>query len=438
MFMTSAGGVLLLFILFTIRASRGVASSSDYAVAGRKASSRAVAGTIMGALVGGGATVGTVQMAYQWGVSGVWFTFGSGIACLILGLGFVKPLRSVNLVTLPQYLGRQYGKRTAFLVAISTAVGSFLSVIAQFLSGVALMRSVFPMSEMAGALLVGGLIVAFVFLGGIKGFSKLGESKIAFLYMVMALCVATVLFQGWTPWRILSELPSVSYFNPLARGVVKDLGALGSLVLGVLCGQIYIQAVYTASSDGEARKGCLWASLLIPPMGVLGVWLGLSMRASGVVIQADQALPYFIQTTFHPLLGGVLWSGILITVLGTAVGVSLGVGTNLARDIVLPLRRGASPVTDRGLLILSRAAVVFVVAGAGILSSLAGDSMILQWSYLAMGIKASGIFAVFLAAVLCPGRLSGLWSALASLGGLAGVAAGAFVCCKIERDKFAK
>ncbi|MDD3918282.1 MAG: hypothetical protein PHX00_14090, partial [Synergistaceae bacterium] len=158
-FMLSAGLVLVVFFISGLFSSRGVSSSSDYAVANRKAGVRGVSGVILGSLVGGAATVGTVQMAYQWGLSALWFTLGSGAACLLMGLWFVTPLRSVELITLPQYLGRHFGKRTALLVAVSTASGSFLSVIAQFLSGVALMRSVFPVSTGVAALLTGALIL---------------------------------------------------------------------------------------------------------------------------------------------------------------------------------------------------------------------------------------------------------------------------------------
>jgi len=36
--------------------------------------------------------------------------------------------------------------------------------------------------------------------------------------------------------------------------------------------------------------------------------------------------------------------------------------------------------------------------------------MILQWAYLGMGIKATGIFCILLAAVLKPGPLSQEWN----------------------------
>ncbi len=426
MFMTSAGIVLFIFFGFGLFSAKKVSSSSDYVVASRKAGARGVAGVILGALVGGGATVGTVQMAYQWGLSGIWFTLGSGIACLVMGLWFVKPLRSVELVTLPQFLGRHYGKKTAMLAAVSTASGTFLSIVAQFLSGVALMRSVFPFSAEIAALLVGGLIIAFVFGGGIKSFSRLGESKIVFLYLVLILCSFVVFLQGETPWKLIRSMPGHPFFNPFARGLGKDLGSLVSLICGVLCGQIYIQAVYTALDDASAKRGCLWASFLIPPMGFLGVWIGLAMRNSGVAVEASQALPFFIRTYFPPLVGGVLWSGIMITVLGTAVGLSLGVATNIARDIYLPMRKCSEPLNDREILLRSRLIVVFVVLFALVISCISKGSMILQWSYLGMGLKAAGIFAILLASVLKPGRLSPSWSFFSVLGGLLGTFSGTF------------
>ena len=52
-----------------------------------------VAGVIMGTLVGGSSTVGTAQLAYQFGLSAWWYTLGAGISCLILALVYTKPLR---------------------------------------------------------------------------------------------------------------------------------------------------------------------------------------------------------------------------------------------------------------------------------------------------------------------------------------------------------
>lgn len=66
--------------------SRSVRSSAGYSVAGRSAGASLVAGSIAGTVVGGGATVGTAQLAYSFGLSAWWFTLGSGIAFILMGI----------------------------------------------------------------------------------------------------------------------------------------------------------------------------------------------------------------------------------------------------------------------------------------------------------------------------------------------------------------
>ncbi|MDK2958809.1 MAG: solute:Na+ symporter, family [Synergistaceae bacterium] len=424
MFAASALGILAVFFFFGILSSGKASSSSEYSVAGRKATAGGVSGIILGSLVGGSSTVGTVQMAYHYGLSAWWFTLGGGIGCLIMGLWFVKPLRATELITLPQFLGRHFGQGSAFLSAVTTALGSFIALIAQFLAGTALLGSVFPFPSWVSAVFMAVLILAFAYGGGIKSFSRLGKAKIIFLYGVMILCVGAAFLAGQTPSMLVRSLPADPFFNLFARGVARDLGAFTSLLCGVLCGQIYIQAVYAASSDATARKGCLLAFMITPPLGLLGVWIGLALRNSGVPVEASQALPFFIRTYFHPVVAGLLWSGIMITVLGTSVGITFGVATNLTRDMYLKTKRAAA-YDDAKILFASRITVLGTVTAAGLIALAAGKSMILQWAYLGMGIKGAGIIIPLIAAVFLPGRLPAVWSLLSGTCGLAGVFIGA-------------
>ena len=426
MFMLSAAAALVVFFLSGLFLSGGASSASEFSVAGRRASAGGVSGIILGSLIGGASTVGTAQMAYQWGVSAAWFSLGCAAACLVLGVWFAAPLRSARLVTLPQFLEGHFGGRTALLVAISTASGSFLSLVAQYLSGVALMRSIFPVSNTAASLAIGALVLAFVFGGGITSLSRLGAAKMVFLYSVMLMCVGAAALDGWTPAAIASSLPSFPFFHPFPRGAGTDLGSFASLLTGIICGQIYIQAIYSASSDDTARKGCLVSAALTAPMGALGVWIGLSLRAAGVEIEPSQALPFFIGEYFHPLIGGLLWSGIMITILGTAVGGVIGVSTNLVQDVLLKTKFAAG-FDDARVLSAGRLAVLAVVFAGSAAACASHGALILQWSYLGMGLRAAGILWLLFAAVFRPGGLSHAWGLAAGAGGLAGAAGGAFL-----------
>ena len=83
-----------------IYSSRSVRSAAGYSVGGRSAGAPLVAGSIAGTVVGGGATVGTAQLAYHFGLSAWWFTLGSGIAFIIMGLFYAKKMRGTGLETI--------------------------------------------------------------------------------------------------------------------------------------------------------------------------------------------------------------------------------------------------------------------------------------------------------------------------------------------------
>ena len=61
------------------RAAKEVRTSTDYTLAGRRSGTVEVSGVLLGALVGGASTVGTVEMAYRFGLSAWWFTLGGGL-----------------------------------------------------------------------------------------------------------------------------------------------------------------------------------------------------------------------------------------------------------------------------------------------------------------------------------------------------------------------
>jgi SSS family solute:Na+ symporter len=404
LFMLAAFCVIVAFCAAGAAASGKVRSANAYEMANRRAGPLSVTGIVMGALVAGGSTIGTVQMAYLYGLSGWWFTLGSGIGCLVLGLWFARPVRRSGLVTLPQFIERQYGAPTALLTLAGSSLGTLLSIIAQFIAGVALLQSVFPVSRGGATAALSAMILAFIFTGGLKSFSVIGNVKTAILYLLLALCTAKTISLGFSPNDFAHDLAARPWFGVFERGVGVDVGACVSLLIGVLCTQIYMQAVFAARDEGAARMGCLVASVLIPPLGLMGVWIGSGMRASGVVVDAAQALPFFLNAHFSPAVAGALWAGLAITVVGGAAGLTLGVATNLSRDLYMKIP-GANG-SDACVLRMSRGAVVLVVAISAISALALKGSLILQLSYVGMGLRGAGMFLPLIMAIFHPGALT--------------------------------
>lgn len=437
LFYLSACALLALFFAAgLVLGSRG--PKKDYSLGGRKAGAAGVTGILLGSLVGGASTVGTVQMAYSYGMTAWWFALGGGIGCLLLGLRFAVPLRRSRITTIADYLGASYGggrcgRGIAFAATAASSLGTFISICAQFLSCIALLRGVLPLSAPAAAVVAALSIWGFVAFGGMKSFAKLGEAKIALLFVTLVACACAAL--GWGGFSAMRQnLAFQPWFNPFGRGFVPELGYLASMIVGVFTTQIYIQSFAAAKNLHAARRGAFASALLMPPMGLLGTAVGLSVRAQGIEIQPDRVLSWFIMDSFPPLIGGLLWGGVVITVVGCAAGLMLGIATNISKNMIPRerLAQYASRAGNRGLAAaLAKAAaalsektlVALMTAVAALIGTVTTGSMILEWSFVSMGLRGAGSFIPFVAAVLKPGLLPPVWALCSCCGGLAAMLA---------------
>lgn len=163
-------GVMLLTVAFVIGVgifqSRKVRSAEGYSVGGRSAGVPMVAGGIAGTVVGGGATVGTAQLAYSVGLSAWWFTLGSGIAFILMGIFYAQKMRSTGLSTIPQFLGMHYGRRAERLSSVISSIGILLSAVASCLPGMEIISSIFGVGELPAAIILMTLVAAYTFLAG--------------------------------------------------------------------------------------------------------------------------------------------------------------------------------------------------------------------------------------------------------------------------------
>lgn len=411
--MTSFLLTLGLFIMFGLLTLRFVKSGKDFSTGGRRAGWGIVAGTIMGTLVGGASTIGTAQLAFQYGFSAWWFTLGGGIACAVLGFVFLKRVYQTESATIPQLLARNYNRSTGVATAVFSSLGIFLNIIAQGLAAFALLTSIIPLAPVYAAIVCFFLVFMYLYWGGIWSTGYLGIAKIAVLLVVtLASGVLAFSMLGGSA-GLESRFVSFPWLSLFGRGYNTDLAAGFSLVVGVLSTQTYFQAVFAAKSLKQARVGVFLSSLLIPLVGVGGILVGLFMRANFPNTASDQVLPVFIMHFFPPILAGILFAVLMITIIGTWAGLTLGVTTMLTQDIY---HRLINPfASDRMMLRLQR--VLILVLTAVSLFFVVGNlqSLILGWSFLSMGLRGCTILPALIGALFFPKKVSpiaGLMSAI--------------------------
>lgn len=404
---------MMIGLVATIGVIAGLSIYSGTKVKGGEAAKNGapiIAGVIIGTLVGGSSTVGTAQLAYNYGMSAWWFTLGGGIACLILALVYVKPLRAQNCPTLVGMIRKEYGDGAGMAASVLNSVGTFINIISQLISATAVLAVIFPTMGVAPELILSALfMVLYVVFGGTKGAGMVGVLKTVLLYVAMMGCAGVVLtlVGGVGPFVDLvhgiDNPAGVNFFSLVARGAGEDIGAGLSLILGVLTTQTYAQAVLSGKSDDAGRKGALLSAVLIPPIGVGGILVGLYMRATHPGIVAKTALTAFTLEYMPPVLAGVILGTLFVAVVGTGAGLALGISTIINNDIVKKVTHKFDDPVKSGLL--SKLCIVIVLALACCLSTGSLGDTILQFAFMSMGLRGAVVFVPLCAALWLPGRI---------------------------------
>ncbi|MFO7764928.1 MAG: sodium:solute symporter family protein [Pelovirga sp.] len=391
-FFTTLAGIFYFAWGGNVKATSGI----EYTLSGREASSLNVFGAITGTLVGGASTIGTAQLAFLYGLSAWWFTLGAGLACLFLGLFIAVPLRQSQAQTIPEFIARYHGERVRTAASLFTAIGMFIQIVAQLLACGAVLAVLFNLSIGASATISMLLVVFFTLGGGMKSAGLTGLIKMVLIYLTMAVAgvVALNMAGGWR--GLTEEFAAWPWFSLFGYGIKEGVSDLLSMLVGVISTQTYLQAVFSAQSSAVARRGSLLSAALIPPLGLLGILVGLYMRQTMPEMESALALPTFIMTYLPAGFAGIAFATLLIAAVGTASGLALGVSTTLKVDL---LRHYLQKTTNELMVFRLITLTVLLAAFLLLLSNL--GSAIMDWSFLSMGLRGATLcfpllFAVFL------------------------------------------
>ncbi|MDR3591710.1 MAG: sodium:solute symporter family protein [Negativicutes bacterium] len=396
-------GIVAGFVLIAaagLYAGSKVKSTADFSTGGRKAGWSLVAGTLLGTFVGGASTIGTAQLAFQFGFSAWWYTIGGGIGFVILGLGMSKKFYNSSAETIPQFLVQNYSDRIGPISSIFTSVGIFLNLVAQVLSFVALMGAMFHVSPLVSSSIGVVFALAYVLFGGIWGTGYAGLAKLLLVYFAMLSCgIASYFYMGGIS-GFAGAFPSFPWFSMIGRGVEKDMASVFSVLVGILSTQTYMQAVVSAKGLSESRKGALAAAILSPPIGFGGILVGLFMRANFPNTPSAEVFPAFIMQFLPPVVAGIILGTLLITVIGTWAGLTLGVSTMFTRDIYQKIFRVNA--SGKETLLVQRLLIVIICVVSAIIANGNAGSLILGWTYLSQGLRGCAALFPLLGAMLLP------------------------------------
>lgn len=388
---------LLLVSYLGYHTAKKVKSSQDFAVGGRRLTSIQVSGSIIATIVGGASTIGTAQLAFQKGVSAVWFTLGASIACLFLGVFMAGPLRRAEVDTIPEFLSRTYGVYAGVAASVLTAFAIFVHITGQVLSAVAILTSTFQVGVILAVFISIILIISYIFFGGFLGTSIVGIVKSILLYFTLMISGMIVYSYFHGIGGITGAFPKEPWLDMFSDGVYVSIAQGFSMVVGITSTQTYLQAMFSGKNEKESREGAFLSALLIPPVGFICTWIGLYMRSVNPHIIPKEALPTFILTYLNPWIGGITIATLIISVIGTGAGLTLGISTMINRDIYV--RCINQKADDQKQLLVLRSAVCIISLLTIIMVFTNMNSLILEWGFLSMALRGTTIFIPLLGAL---------------------------------------
>jgi len=326
---------VLVVVFFVVPGYRRRASPGSFFLAGRRARTGTVMGSLVATCLGASATSGLVARAYLLGWPAVWWLWAGSIGLALLGIVWVPVMRSrPSTRTLPEWAGDTYGMPARMLAAGVIDVMWIAVIAAQWTAAGSVFSVMLGWPIQAGILLSACCVTGYTMFGGQSAVLRTDRWQLGLLGLAI---VAAGVFalrlprsEGWFPvsgYR-LTGLFAVSPLDWLA--VVLVVG--GMYVVGPdLCSRVLV-----AQDRRSARTGALLAAACVFLAAFVIVGTGVAIRLSGQTLASPrEALPWLINGSgvVPAWAGAFINAGLLAAMLSSADTCLLTAGSVLELDL---------------------------------------------------------------------------------------------------------
>ena len=128
-------------------------SNEDFLMAGKSLGPLVLAGTLFAANTGGASTTGIATNVYSYGISASWYVIAAGIGFVLVS--FIAPyFRKTQASTVPQIIGKRYGKASHIFTAFTSIAALFMATGAQIIATASIINVVTGLSFRTAAVII--------------------------------------------------------------------------------------------------------------------------------------------------------------------------------------------------------------------------------------------------------------------------------------------
>ncbi|UOR13595.1 sodium:solute symporter family protein [Halobacillus amylolyticus] len=379
--------------------------------------------------------VGVPGLAYEHGVSVLWYTlggFGAGwIALLLFAKKFWKYGKKFGGVsTLPEWLGRRYNSKTLQVLVTFLVLFNVYYIVGQNVGLATIFESVIGIPYFWGILIGVTITILYIGLGG--AFAQIVTDGIQGTLMVItSILIFASLF--WTIGGGLNVFGELSTkLEAIDPELIAPLNGPYDSVLAILSVQFLhisfvvmphlLNKVLSLETEDQLRPFTMSAGLGMFFITVLMVLGGLAARVLAPSLSsADSAIPVYVLEAFPPIIAAIIIVGIISAILSSTDSLYLSITSSIGNDLYKVL----APILSKGKLSKHQLDVrsVKVAKGSLIFVGLATFYLSLDRpDSLAILIQFS--FSAIISGLLAPIVLGYLWGKSNGYGAIASLISG--------------
>lgn len=349
----------LALIVVGIIGVRKAQTSEMYILAGRNLGFFMFFGCLTAVFLGGSSTIGTAQLGYESGLSGIWFVFSMGLGIMLFGLILLQRVTNFKLMTISELLGRLFNVQSKLIGAVVAAIYALMVSVTQVIAIGVLLSAIFDWNITFAMLIGGGVVFFYTILGGMWSVSITDVIQFTIMTIGIFLIMLPVSLNKVGGFgELTTQLPS-SFFDVTDIGIMQIVKYLTTFTLGMMVGQDIWQRYFTARTPRIAKTGGVFVAIYSLVYSAAMVIIGMcALILLPNITDTQNVFTLMAFETLPPGLLGIVFAAVAAAIMSTASGTLLASSTLISKDILKD--HFFQNITDRQFLLLSRTTTLVI------------------------------------------------------------------------------
>lgn len=332
---------------------------TNFFIAGRRASTLFVFGSLVATIVGGSATIGMAGLGFSRGLTGVWWMLVGCMGLVVLGIFFAGKIRSYALFTLPQLVEKQYGTTVSVISSILIVIAWIGVIAGQIVATGQIFSAINIGNPVVWMVLFTIVFISYTLFGGQRAdiITDLVQALIIFGAIFATLIILVSQMGGLEQFLLIVPSDKLSFPFSDKFNITDFISYLFIIGLVYVVGPDIYSRLFCSDSPQTARKSAILAAIILVPIAFAIVFIGIGAALLFPDIKPEQAFPMLVRNQLPAFAGALVLAGLISATMSSADSTVMSASSILTLDII---KRIWPKVTEKQILLIGKLCVVFL------------------------------------------------------------------------------